>query len=461
MKLLRLAMCVAVFAIVGKVAISEDVDVRSLQAKLADQEARLNDLQAKVNYKEANANVAGAPANVLSLRKNAVVSIGGTVNTRYFYHNVRYKDGEGNTIAKVNEGNLDISDAKLEVKVDVNEHFDAYLKVDLISSASNHITATGAAAFTNQHSDNAQYYWVRWKNICNSGFGVLVGRQDLVFGHGQAYGILNNWVKGPGDGYYLSRNSASPAGTFGTPAHNQWDIGRVTQVTPYWEGLDGKLKIEVMFAQKADNNGAFGSYPNTNRPLNVYRDANSGILSYKSRNYGLGTMSARIGYTPIAGLDLHASIVNFYDKAPARATTYPYAGSELTSKNNTALALGFKYKPCFMPKLNIHGQWIHGWNVNYVDDLSSDVANLTVAYDFTESFNFFVQGDYLRSKYGNNSSRKDTGWASYVGARYKIGYGVALEGGWRHESVKYRNALGNVNTRVKADTLYAHLGFDF
>ena len=442
MKIMRLALCVVAFAVVGKLAMAEDVDVRTLMAQLADQEARMNDLQAKLDFNDANANIAGAPEGILSIRKNAVVTVGGTVNTRYYYHNIREIDRDGNTEAREKIGELIISDAKLEVKVDVNDHFDAYLKADLISSNS--------AA-----SDNAQHYWVRWKNICNSGFGVLVGRADLAFGGLVDYGILGKWTGGDGDG--IGRGTQLNEMIM----HNGWDIGRVTQVTPYWEGLDGKLKVEVMFAQKVDNaNGAFGSYPNARRADNVYQTADA-ISTYKSRNYGLGTMSARIGYTPIEGLDLQASIVNYYDKNPMSW----YDPAEVTTddlrRNNTAIDLAFNWRPCFMPKLAVFGEWVHGWDVNYFKNVDSDAFNFGLAYDFTDSFTLFAQGDYLRVKNDEGAGSRATGWASYLGAQYNFGYGVSLETGWRHESGKGRGADGTINGRIKADTVSAHLGFDF
>ncbi len=73
MRFLRLAACAAAFAVVGGMAVAEDMDIRALQAKLAAQEARLNDLQAKMG----SGGAAATPANITSIRKNAKVTIGG------------------------------------------------------------------------------------------------------------------------------------------------------------------------------------------------------------------------------------------------------------------------------------------------------------------------------------------------------------------------------------------------
>lgn len=484
MKLMRLAMCVAAFAVIGKIALSEDVDVRALQAKLAAQEARLNDLQAKINA-GGPAYSAGQTEGLVSINKNAVVTIGGTVNTRYFYRGAKIEspvldygfdsdyegpadaawgfggNGTWRTVAKASESDLKISDAKLRVKVDVNDYFDAFLQVDLQSSAD------GA-------SDNAEIYWVRWKNVCNSGFGVLVGRAPLVFGVG-GYGVLGSYAAGGGDGLAEVKGGAFE-GPFATiddgdyiggtwiPPHNGWDIGRVTQVTPYWEGLDGKIKFELSFMQGVDNrfggkmSSAGWNYAEWNTP---YSGAPWWTADpyYKSHNYGFGTMSARLGVKPIEGMLISASAINYYnrhlgtDKFPGE--DYPFY-----KKNNTAIDLAFSYRPAFFNKLNIWAQWIHGWNVNNINNLDSDAVNFGASFDFNESWTIFAQGDYLRSKLGNGIDVKGTAWAAYGGIQYKLPYGAMLEAGWKHEWVDYKWD-GYKVMKINADTIYAHLGFDF
>lgn len=512
MKLMRLAMCVAAFVIIGKVALAEDIDVRALQEKLAQQEARLSDLQAKVNYNGgANANYAGAPESVLSIRKNATITIGGTLNTRYFYRDAKIesyasygslKDGMGwsdnpdafnvgnsnntaglwGTKAKASQGNLGIADAEVNIAIDVNDYFDAFIKIELQAS-------------NNSASDNAEQYWVRWKNICNSGFGVLVGRAPLVFGKG-GHTVMGTWVAGNGDGMGeivgdafaqfvgVGHNDQLAAGII--PPHNTWDDSGVMQVTPYWEGLDGKFKWELSFMQKMNNRGgAEGIQQGTNAGNFYYLGSGDAYPHYDSNNYGFGTISSRINYTPIEGLDLSASVVNYYDKAPfswdGQFDPWGSPDSGRYSKNNTAIDLAFDYRPCFLPKLMIWSQWIHGWNVNNLKDVTSDAINYGASYDFTEAFTLFAQGDFLRTADGykyldeggliDSASRDARGWAVNFGAQYRLPYGVTLEAGYKHEQITFYNNRSNLwgegkrndskSMKVKGDTVYAHVGFDF
>jgi hypothetical protein len=564
-------MCVAAFAVVGKIALSEDIDVRSLQQKLAAQEARLNDLQAKVN---AGAYASGSEVEgILSANKNAVLTIGGTVNTRYYYRDGKTSGGDvdytnlsgatlgnpainnGNTFnyddtglvnatgntsiansganiaangifsvaqndvvgigsifemrdvdgdligpgvryygdgtevnyrqaanwgyrlpaginrSRAAQGDLKVSDAKLTVKIDVNDYFDAFLKIDLQSSVGEQYS-----------SDNAEAYWVRWKNVCNSGFGLKVGRDALVFGEGVGTGVLGDWTAGAGDG--LSDLAWDGfAAELARPLHNGWDIGRITQITPYWESQDGKFGFEVSLFQNANKD--WGRM-NLGSPKTTYFDGNK----WKSTNYGLGSASARIRFRPVEGLLLSASVVNWHDKSANKfGGTY-----DTNKKDNTAVDLAFSYRPAFFNKLNIWGEWLHGWDVGNIKGIDSDAVNLGFSLDLNESWTVFVQGDYLNSRgYGKAVNfialddandnvlipedsilgygygyDKAKAWAAYAGLQYKLPYGVSLEAGWKYEEIKWsgnrlnRAADYKVKTaKLKGHTVYAHLGFDF
>ena len=514
MKLMRLAMCVAVFAVVGGIAVAEDINVQQLKAQLAAQEARLNDLQAKMNSRSGG----GEAEGIVSLRKNAVVTIGGTVNTRYFYRSgkidsridTRVNGGQNegalaHTASRQKtfdhkSGDLRVSDAKVDLKIDVNEYFDAFLKMDL-QHDSGRISNVGGIA---------QNYWVRWKNVCNTGFGLLVGRDGLKFGDSQPIGILDAWTKDNGGMHgdimgwndYATYNRAPAAGfpaggtnnhVVGTsgdgmlvmggiaPAHTTYNWTRTTQINPYWESQDGKLRFDISLIQSIDRiNGHTDA-------RSYYKNEPSNTRYRRSINYGLGSMTARVVWKPIEGLKLTASAMNMHSRngysttgtwgnegrrtgLPANATTLN--GSRIEgSSNDTTINLAFQYRPCFFNRLNVWGQWMHGWNTAWIKDMDSDVVNFGASFDITSQLTFFAQGDYVRTK--NDQSHdwnKGTGWAAYTGLNYKLPYGVNLEAGWRHEQVKYKgragdrsssNAFHGTHTKYKGDTIYAHLGFDF
>lgn len=487
MNFLRIAVYTVIVACLGAVALAGDVDIRSLQAKIAAQDALLKDLESKTNRSTgyANANYDGAPEGIISLNKNATVTIGGKFTSVYTYKNGRIDsfyansdiDGfdaandlvgnqapgiyDGSVIggttpvytrrAKASQGDLFIDDAKVYLQIDVNDHFDAYIEMNLQSSYDIY--------------DNAKVYYVRWKDICNSGFGIKVGRDALVFGDDNSVGWLSTHAGDTGDthdgiiwgDYFDALPGRIAQYDEIMPRHNIWDISGIIQVTPYWEGLDGKLLAEVSFFQ--DHNGQ-------NDDRKTYVDGHT----YKSRNYGVGSMSARIGYTPIEDLKFSASVVNFHDKENGLADN-----SDYWAKNNTATSLAFSYRPAAFNRLYTWGQWIHGWNVDGLRDVDSDALNFGASFDLNDQFTLFAQGDYVltKDKMQNNDDRASA-WSVYTGLQYTLPYGVDLELGWKHEEVTWKQNIGvdgagsvvrtgnrSKTLKGKADVIYGQLGFEF
>ena len=464
----RSILSVLLAVIIGTAAQGGDLALEGVLARMAAQEALLNDMEAKVRYQSREP---GAADGITSLRKNATVTVGGLVTTGYYYQKYKKNSVYDNPTftntgvyrrrGDSKSGSLEISDAELFVDIQVNDHFDAFLFLDLHNATGNDYAS-------------ARAYWIRWKNICNTGFGIKVGRDDLVFG-AEGYGYLDSWAAGSGDGIsWLDGDLFHEFGQYGNiiggtffgigavPMHNGWKRKGVTQITPYWEGLDGKLLAEVSFMQNIDsretrlNHSVAGS--------SYVRRRNGGAHHYRSKNDGLGTMSGRLTWTPVEDLKLTGSIVNYYNKA-----TFVYAGTgagQYTAHNNTAISLAFDYRPCFLSQLNLWGQWIHGWNVANFDGMDSDVVNAGASWDFTDKFTVFAQGDWLRSKFdfttfqGPRFNNRGTGWAAYAGAMYSFDNGVVLEGGWRHENIKYKEDGVRV-TKFTGDTIYATIGFEF
>ncbi|MCC8165945.1 MAG: hypothetical protein LIQ31_07300 [Planctomycetes bacterium] len=485
MKLMRLAMCVAVFALVGGSVLSEDMDVRALQAKLAAQEARLNDLQAKMY--STGCETENVAEGLTSLRKNAVVTIGGTLNTRFFSRNGKVdtqlptvdddrttvSQGGRRTAAKNTSSGMRIADAKLEFKIDVNDHFDAYLKVDLQDDdARAHVV---------------ENYWVRWKNICNSGFGVLVGRDGIKYGSGMGAALVDDWNLNYSAGGDMPINGdifneGAPFGalsdadlmSFGSgfiPRHTHYDYSRTVQINPYWETQDGSFKAEVSVFSALDTN-------NTDGNVMSYQQLTDNAFRSRSMNVGFESYTGRLTWKPVEGLTMTGSVMSLYAKhgegywgfnEGSNQGTWLENADFRTAARNTAVNFGVEYIPCFFDKLRVWAQYSHGWNDFWVDGHDSDEVNAGLEFAFTDQFSVYVQGDYLTTK--NDQSdlfNKSQGWAGNIGVKYVLPYGVNFEAGWRHEQVKYKNrgvvanlADGTNHTKIKNDTIYAHLGFNF
>ncbi len=484
------------FALVaaGAAVAGEEGDIHDLQQRLREQEARiqeqdrkmaaqdeaLNDLRAKFGARPTSEE---HPEAILSIQKNAKVTIGGLVTTKYQYTQAKIKsthslddhdanpatpdtfeaDGRGMVKRATSKtGDLSITDAEVSIQIDVNDYFDAFATLDLQNGMG-------------EDYNIAKVYYVRWKNICESGFGIKFGRDKLVFGD-EGVGYLDSYAAGNGDGIGGTVDGfqsafggvafgASPffgGGDYGPsiiPLHNAYNIDGVTQVTPYWEGLGGKLSFELSFMQNIYEDSP---YMETGIDGTMYFRDNG---KYRSRNYGVGTMSARAVFKPIEDLKFTLSAANYR----SNGTPYSLRGGDVAaygedanfSKNNPVFGLAASWRPGFFSRLNLWGQWVHGKDVYFVKGLKSDAVNFGLSLDLKEGLTVFAQGDYLRSKYsqwGYNEIGK--AWAFYTGLSYSLPYGVSFEAGWKHEKVTYKQNGASVS-KAKADTLYGLVGFEF
>jgi hypothetical protein len=234
---------------------------------------------------------------------------------------------------------------------------------------------------------------------------------------------------------------------------------------PYWEGLDGKLRVEASLIQNVGANDSRTGYYNANA-----NNPNTAPY-YRVSDDGLGSFTGRVIYKPIEGLKLSASVLNFYNRAVGQLNDdpnwqYPYAptNEKRMNKNNTAVDLAASWRPAFLcSKLMLWTEWVHSFNAAHYDNLDSDGLNFGFSYDFTDKVTFFAQGDMLYTNFDKDWTNhfKSNIWAFYTGLQYKFAYGVLLELGWKHEWVKYKDNTASTLLKAHGDTVYGHVGFTF
>lgn len=482
--------CAACIFSMGAVAFAGDAEMDELKALVAEQQkmlleqnarmtaqdARLTDLQAKM--KTSAEKTPDKAKGVVSVKKNAAVTIGGQLNTRYVANVGTVKYGTPATgrqkVSDYKLGDFNITEARLNFNIKVNDHFDAFLQLDLQHND----------ARINNTAGIAQKYWIRWKNIRDTGFGLLVGRNNFIFSDrynvGQYTGLLGKQDDFGSifrtDGIAIYNGSAGGnqgEGMFShranlTPNHVGWDYSRTTQINPYWESSDGKLRLDLTLMQSAER------LTGSSNTVGAHTSS-GGVVEYRNINYGLGSGTFRIMWKPIEDLSITGSVANFYqgnqwggntNRWDARRGTSNWAQGhpEWVSSNATATNLSVHYNPCFAKAWNFWGKWTHGWNDGWTKDLDSDAFNLGASDSFGNGLTVFGQGDYFANKNKRSVVEnwyKGNVWAVYTGLIYELPYGVNMELGWRHEEYGYKNRAGYKHTKAKVDTIYGHVGFDF
>lgn len=483
----------AVIAVAGGEGISGDlgdVDIQGLQAKLAAQEARLSDLEAKM-FEIGSGDDSVVVDGITSLRKNATVTIGGLVTTAFYHFNGKVDskysgmktttDDFGSEIPDLDKndryqleaatGNgrrvkikdyrysqLDIVDAKLEGKIDVSDHFDAYFKFDLQDGN------------RDRGANMAQQYWIRWKNIYDSGFGVQIGRGSLKWGGTSPYGYWDNWEKAITDmsadmfsGTWLDSSAAFYGMSIQDGLPNRptlADNSRTMQITPYWENKDGSFKWEVSFFQMPE--------------LLYDRHAEYTVgdtRHFRGINDGVGSFSSRITWTPLEDLTFRGSVMNLHAKHRDDGIWEYYQGGEFesdnwvkTSPNNVAVNLGFEYRPAFFKRANVYASWTRGWNDGWVKDQTSDSVSFGMGFDITENLVLYAIADHVRSKSKQGKDSyiyKANGWGNEIGLTYSLPYGVTFDAAWRHERMTYRDGAGDKHTRLSGNGFLGSVSLEF
>lgn len=472
MNVLRWVVC-AVAVVLAGVAAAEDIDIRALQAKLAAQEALLSDIEAKMG-ENGDGDKPGVPDGMTSLRKNATVTIGGEVTSAYYFlqgkveskysgmqtdsddspvrdERGRYRlesasaDNRRVKIRDYRYTQYDLVDAKLEGKIDVTENFEAYFKFDLQDGA----RPRGAGM--------AQQYWVRWKNIADSGFGLLVGRDSLKWASSSPYGYWDNWEQDINDmswamfaDTWLDSSGAFYGMSVQSGVPNRPALSgnsRTMQITPYWESKNGAFKWEVSFFQL---------------PEFIYDQHSEyqvgSTLRQRGANDGVGSFSSRVTWKPVEDFTIRGSIMNLHAKHRDGGIWEYFHGGDFetdnwveTSPNNFATNLGFEYRPSFFKRLNLFASWTHGWNDGWVKDQSSDSITFSAGFDVTENLVAYALADHVRSKskQGRDSYLyKAKGWASEIGLTYSLPYGVSFDVAWRHERMTYQDGAGDKHTKL-------------
>jgi hypothetical protein len=450
--------------------------MREQNAKMAAQDARLADLHAKMA--ESGQRPVDKAKGVVSLRKNAAVTVGGMLNTKYVFSTGDVEHGTAaagrKTVSDYRIGSLSISEARLAFDMKVNDHFEALLQLDLQQKPGR----------TDNTSGIIQKYYMHWKNIRDTGFGLLIGRNNFIFSDrfmvGEYSGLLGRhddftsiftnanidktFYDGPGgkdgEGMFSGRRGRL------VPNYVGWDYSRTTQINPYWESEDGKLRLDLTLMQSAERLEGDSS--------TVDAALVDGVTKVRSINYGLGSGTFRVMWKPLDGLTMTGSVANFYQNnqyggytnvwdARRGPSDWALGHPEWISGNATAANLSFNYTPVCADAWTFWGKWTHGWNDGWTKDLDSDGFNLGLSYTF-RNLTLFAQGDYFTNRNKRavveNWYRADI-WAFYTGLTYSLPYGVSMELGWRHEESRFKNRAGYTHPKGTLDSVYGHVGLLF
>ena len=467
-----LLLLIALPLLAGAARSGEEEDV---YGQLMRRYESLNDEVAKaLNDYDGNAPLPEFPERVLSLRKNAVVSIGGEVRMGYSSTSSSWSDPgldrapPGAARHKARIADLDITASKLLIDVRLWERWRMYYDFDLTGHGGRHRSvrlenpntpATAAADLTSRYRERfepqiIQQAYIEFMKDGPSGFGFLAGWMKLPFGlwdrpntffqsYLDAPNMNGSHLMGP-DGW----NDASlmpHASRFVDPAVAVMVNYEFRDILRFDAALFQERGMEQVYS---DRNGV--------------RERHSDSLLPRSWQVGMSLQ-------PLEGWELTAHFRNRHSRSrglshwvnsPARwdfrrnmATTgnprWDY-GREQWTDNGTgpefggttdeqSLVVGLAAE---VPNTNltVRAEYAHGWNQGFNKYIDSDDVNVGLSYRATPRLTFHTQGEWLHVRdrswmaaNGARDRRDNNLYRFLLGGEYELLTGLKLEAGWQYE----------------------------
>ncbi|MBN2714095.1 MAG: hypothetical protein JXR97_16875 [Planctomycetes bacterium] len=380
----------------------------TLRADDSSLRQEIDDLRSKVASLESSemAPAAGGDAaSLTSMKKKGSIQIGGNVEMDV---QVIHRD-EDTAGDEVDSTVFRTADADLDFKVSASK--DAYLYITLDLDDMWNQTA--------DQDDLLEECYFMWTNVRGSAFDVRLGKGELAYGLDKDVVITDSYNHGNGNNSYLGR-AFEAVGTTTANDHgnvgNFINIGEIDNVfmvegTYRWKNL---LKVEAALFQNNDTTGG----GRTTRGM--HEDRSDDTLFFQS-------YAVRATLTPIENLKLIASVVNQHNDS---------AGDDAVSKeaeeDQYSVSLAFDWNVKKFP-LEIFGEYQHGWDYNYNDDICVDVAQIGAIYGITKTIDIIGEVEYMDIDSGDANNESEHYIKAVAAGKYSFDNGIYMMVEYCHE----------------------------
>lgn len=479
--MLLLAACLLLAGAVGRAG--EDADVYS---QLMRRYETLNDeLLKAINDYEGNEPLPDIPERVLSIRKNAVVTVGGEVRLTHSVSKAEWSDpGFDSTLpnngkSESHRGILGLSAAKLLIDARLHERWRAYFDASMTGDSGRHSRKkfenvnTPGSTVANPYAERdthqtIQQAYIEFMKDGHSGFGFLAGLMKLPFGLWDRPNLFaQSYMDAP------DLNASYLMGSMG------WSNA---QLLPHASRFIDPA-VAVMINYEMRDIIRFDAA--------IFRENDSGLHSYvKNGTYreeadsGL-PRSWQVGMSiqPLEGWELTAHFRNRHsqsrgiskwadtptrwdfrqnlasggndprwDASLAQWSDTGTGESFGSTANEQAVIVGLAAE---IPNTNlaVRAEYAYGWNQGFNEHISSESVNVGLSYRMLPRLTLHAQGEWLHVRDrswlvadgGGNwgRDRRDSNlYRVMLGAEYEFSKGLTVEAGWQYEYWKIRSALG-------------------
>ncbi len=383
---------------------------------------------------------------VTSLRKNAVVTIGGEVAVDYSYRSsettVTGPASASPTPIQAHIGDMSVKNANLRIAADVHPHVSAFFKIDLSSNTE----------YRRDRDEILEEALLVMSSVGGTGLGFFAGKgrvpygQDVTLGMLQSYHHMANQVDSSEGLIFLSdpvdEADPDPDRYPKTPPMRPGQVERVFLAGASYQ-WDDRWKVEVAAFQPDDFE---------------FRDR---LGRDDGKSPGRIGAAARVWWRPFEELTLQLSGMAMRSHAMARLADRldiaDYAGTD-GAATAYAVSLGFDYR---RGPWRVFGEYQRGIDWNFTDGYTTDTWQVGAAREFGDGWR---AGAMLEGLHIDNASPREAVTQDFYKLAFNLRYtftsGMFVIAEYGHEWGR-RTRGGALADKRRGDFIGVRFGFAF
>lgn len=474
--------CIALLLLAGIVRSGEEADVYS--DVMRRYEAVNDEITKALSELDGSRPLPAAPERVLSLRKNAVVAIGGELRTGYSYTKNSWSDPGldphpvGAARTRSNIADLGITAAKLLVDVRLRERWRMYYDIDMTGFGGRHRNvklknpnnpnAPAGTPLTNRYEEEfveqpLQQAYLEFMKPGTSGFGFLAGLMKLPFGlWDRPNTFFQSYLDAPDmTGSYLMGSDGWNDALLMPHASRSPDPSMALMLNYEFRDI---IRFDAALFQDREQTAYFSNRSN-------------GLRENRSDTFLPQSWQVGMSIQPLDGWELTAHFRNRHSESQGisrwvnNPSRWDFRSNNVASRNphwdaaagrwsdiNTGSGVEFggtKDEQSVVvglgvaipnTDLSVRAEYAHGWNQGFNKYISSDNVNVGLSYRLTPRLTLHTQGEWLHvqdrswmaeTAAGSGVWRRDRRdnnlYRFLLGAEYEVLTGLTIEAGWQYE----------------------------
>lgn len=382
-----------------------------------------------------------------SLRKNAVVSVGGEVRVDYSYRQSK-SSGSSSAAASsydVKTGDLSVRNANLRILADVHPNIQAFFKLDFSSNPDRN----------REYEEILAEAMLVAKSVGGTGLGFFAGKgrvpygQDIALGMIQSYHHAANRAESSEGPLFLSnpRDKTPGAALNPLPSGPPMRPGQIERAVVAGASYDWDDRWRVELAVFKPNDSEYESW----------------VVERRGGRYASNIgAAARMWWRPTEELTIEASGMAARSNAMGRpGLRGDVDASARGAKTAYAVSLGFDWR---RGPWRVFGEYQHGWDWNFTRGYDTDTWQIGAAREFADGWRVggMVEGLHIRDRSVNAVREKvsDDFYKLALNVRYTFSSGFFLLAEYGHEWFS-REGGGVRRERRQGDFVGVRAGLSF